>query len=232
MFTFRQFRLDDSHCGMKLSTDSVALGAWVDASGCRRAVDIGAGSGVLSLMLAQRYPDLAVVGVEIDPEAAGDCTANFAASPWSDRLRCVCADADVFGGEGPFDLLISNPPYFTTGLRAGDSLRAQARHEASLDMKTLLRLATDLLTAEGSLAIIIPSEREADYIFEAELSGLKLWRHTRLIACPGRKPLRSMLQFTARLMPLSVDTLTIRMATGELTPEFDALTEAFYLPRK
>lgn len=227
MFRFKQFSIDDSRCGMKLGTDSVALGAWVDADGCRTALDVGAGSGVLALMLAQRYPELKIHAVELDDGAAQDCADNFAASPWIDRLSsCTLSFDDYRPQGGAVDLIISNPPYFKTGQQAPDGSRAAARHEGSLSYATLLPYAARWLSDNGALAMVLPSEFMNDCQYQAMLHRLYLRRVTHLSHSEGRPAKRILLYLTRHDGPATVDRLAVQ------SPAFKSLTEAFYLDKE
>lgn len=209
---------------MKLGTDSVALGAWVDADGCRTALDAGAGSGVLALMLAQRYPALDIHAVELDPGAAQDCTGNFAASPWADRLSLTAGGFDSYRPQGgAVDMIISNPPYFKTGLQAPDGSRAAARHEGTLGYATLLPYAARWLSAEGSLAMVLPADSLEDCRYQAAIHRLYLRRLTYLTHRPGKAAKRVLLQFYRYDGPVDTNTLTVQSS------EFKAMTASFYL---
>ncbi|MDE6693246.1 MAG: methyltransferase, partial [Muribaculaceae bacterium] len=113
MFDFKQFSIDDSGCAMKVGTDSVLLGAWTDTAEVNSAVDVGAGSGLLTLMTAQRTVRATITAIEMDPGAAASAAANITASPWADRCFTLCIDAAHFNPEEKVDLVICNPPYFT-----------------------------------------------------------------------------------------------------------------------
>lgn len=229
MFRFKQFAIDDSRCGMKLGTDSVALGAWVglpsatDPAGRRHALDLGAGCGILALMAAQRSGTLIIDAVELDPAACDDCRANFAASPWHDRLRAHCCSFGDFEPVVKPDLIISNPPYFVTGLRAPQTSRAAARHELAMTVEAIVSYAARWLASQGSLALILPAERADQCIFQGELAGLKLRRQCDLSHSPGRQPIRTMLQLSRLDGPIERTTLAVR------SDAFAALTAAFYL---
>lgn len=229
MFRFKQFELDDSHCGMKLGTDSVALGAWTEIQeSARTALDVGAGSGVLALMLAQRAPQLSVVGLEYDAGAVGDCRRNFAASPWSGRLGVAEGNFQDYCPEVPVDLIISNPPYFAGGPEAPAEERALARHEGSLNYFSLVEFAALRLADEGSLAMILPAEKYDDALYRAEMARLKLRRLAWLLPSEGRRPIRVMMQFKRRDGHCHQETIAVRRGSA-LTPVFAYLTRDFYL---
>lgn len=224
MFQFKQFGISDQRCGMKLGTDSVALGAWVDAEGCRSALDIGAGSGVLSLMLAQRYPEMQIEAVELDANATLDCKDNFAASKWADSLNVECKSFELHEPKGgAVDLIISNPPYFKNGQQAPEAMRAAARHEGTLCYASLLKYASRWLGTNGSVAMVLPAEFLSDCEYQALLQHLHLRRLTYLGHREGKAPKRILVQFTRTPGPTKRDTLYVQ------SDQFRKLTEPFYL---
>ena len=233
-FRFKQFSVSDDRSGMKISTDGVLLGAWAEIpGGCRRVADLGAGSGLIALMLAQRLvpaqPDAEISAIELDGGAAADCRDNAARSPWGASVETLQGDASAICEGREFDLIVSNPPYFTTGERSASAARASARHEASLSARTVLDIASRSLSPTGETALIAPADTEADLIFHAELAGLKLRRLTRVASRAGRPPLRCLYRFARTDGPCSVGTLDIRDASGSYSVEYASLTRPFYL---
>lgn len=229
MFDFKEFSLTDARCGMKIGTDGVLLGAWVDIKGIRSVVDAGAGCGLISLMIAQRTPVADITAVEIESDAAADCRENFMLSPWRDRLSVVEADFNLFSSDKGVDLIVSNPPYFTDGGRAPLKKRACARHEDSLGIKSLVHRASDMLSDNGRLAVICPSEKEECLIYEAEMSRMKLRRICHVHTVEGKPSTRIMCEFARNDGPLSTNSVTIRDSKGEYTSGFKSLTRDFYL---
>ncbi|MDE6126542.1 MAG: methyltransferase [Muribaculaceae bacterium] len=191
---------------MKVGTDGVLLGAWAelppafDVDRVRPLLlDVGAGTGLISLMLAQRFPSAEISAVEIDGESACECSDNFARSPWHGRMSVVNSDfltAEFCGG---FNLIVSNPPFFANGAKAPDEARHAARHEDALPLAALIERGARLLEPDcGALALVLPSERADEAEFAAELSHLHLWRKTILTTVPGKAPRRVLLQFLNR----------------------------------
>lgn len=231
MFTFKQFSIDDSRCAMKVGTDSVLLGAWTDVSAARSVIDVGAGSGTLALMIAQRATEADITAIELDESAAMDATANIAASPWANRCHVTCGDAATYEPTFPADLIISNPPFFTGGLRAPDRRRAVARHaESSLSPLTLVSLADRWLSDEGSLAMVTPAEIADDVVFEAEMHRMDVWRRCMVSTASGKAPTRILWQLSRKgVHPIEGATrLDIRLGPA-LTDEYRSLTRDFYL---
>lgn len=137
---------------MKVGTDGILLGAWAPVAGVKRILDIGTGSGLQALMLAQRTEEhVTIDAVELDPQAARQASENAADSPWAERIRVECADVLTWAPEqtARYDLIVSNPPYFTPGVECGTPEREQARYTGSLDHKALLTSAAELISEEG-----------------------------------------------------------------------------------
>lgn len=230
-FSFKQFDIDDSGCGMKIGSDSVVLAPWFlnryrDA---RTLLDVGAGSGLLSLMGAQILPSAQIIGVEIDASAASAAQTNASLSPWASRIEIINQDITQFATNQKFDLIISNPPYFTNGESAPETRRATARHQSELTFSTLLKFASRHLSPNGHLGFISPVEQESDIIFEAELAGLKLSRLCRLQTIAGKAPKRLLWDFAKQEVLSEMSTLAMRALSNEYTSEYKILVDPFYL---
>lgn len=213
---------------MKVGTDSVVLGAWADAAGCRSAIDIGAGSGLLSLMLAQRFPQLEIMAVEIDPGAALDAEANVARSPFASRIKVVCADA-LSADLPQCDLMISNPPFFTSTLKSPGASRAAARHESALGVASLANLASRLLTPVGSLAFVAPADRDGEIDLILSLARFVPWRSLVMRQRADRPVVRTFRQVSRSTKPPASHSLTVNNPDGSRTDEYSRLTADFYL---
>lgn len=153
-FTFKQFFVAHDRCAMKVGTDGILLGAWAPVAGVKRILDIGTGSGLVALMLAQRTEEhVTIDAVELDAQAAEQASENAAESPWADRIRVQCADVLVWAPEqtARYDLIVSNPPYYAPGVECGTPEREQARYTSSLDHIALLTSAAELIS-EGLFA--------------------------------------------------------------------------------
>ncbi|MCL1138657.1 tRNA1(Val) (adenine(37)-N6)-methyltransferase [Shewanella pneumatophori] len=237
-FTFKRFHIDDSRCGMPVSTDGVLLGAWAPLAKAKSILDIGAGSGLLSLMAAQRS-EACITAVELDPLAAADCLNNFSASPWSARLAIVCTDiasysAAQLGANSPrFEHIICNPPYFANGPQSDNSARATARHTNSLSFDTLLECIKTLLADNGAASVILPSESVAQ--LEARLEHNQLALKGKLLAASveGKVANRQILLLSHVSSTFEVQSfeqqLTIRQKNGQYSDEFIQLSQDFYL---
>ena len=202
-FVFKQFSVQQDRCAMKIGTDGVLLGAWTNLDLQPQTIlDIGAGTGVLSLMLAQRSPSADLEAIEIDEAAYEQCVENFEASSWADRLFCYHAGLDEFMDEieHPYDLIISNPPFYAEQVSSGDAARDRARQKQSLPFEELLQGVAKLLAPEGLFSTIIPYKEEADFIALAASYGLfPKWMSNQVvtgimnpeIASPLKKPYRN-----------------------------------------
>lgn len=230
-FDFKRFSVSDSRCAMKVGTDGVLVGAWADASGCSSVLDVGAGSGLVSLIMAQRFPHARITAVEIDPPAADDCRLNVGRSEWAGRIDVVCSPVEDFVPAGPVDLIVSNPPFFTENVLSPDSLRACARHGAGLTPVSLVAYAARHLSDGGSLAMITPFPRPDDdsIVYCAEMSRLKLRRMTAVSSRRGQAPVRMLWQFSRVDGPILRSELAIREASGCYSSDYVSLVGDFYL---
>ncbi len=227
-FTFKQFTICDSGAAMKVGTDGVLLGAWTSPHG-QRILDIGTGSGLIALMLAQRNPDAIIDAIDIDPDAVRQAQANFKASPWANRLTAQTADINTFSAP-PYDLIVANPPFFTNALPAHGQARHQARHTDTLTLPQLFASASRLLQQQGQLAVVLPNQVRLEAIARAEQSALFLHRATTVFTLPTSPPKRVLLQFSPT--PASIiqtDHLHIHDLNNNYTQEYIKLTRDFYL---
>lgn len=214
---------------MKVGTDGVLLGAWVNVSGEEtRILDIGTGTGVIALMLAQRHPSARITGMDIDRDSVEEASANFANSRWSDRLDALLADFRCYLPDVKYDLVVSNPPYFINSLKAPDERRTTARHNDTLSHNDIISGASGLLAENGRLAVVLPAEEGIAFIDLAERQGMYLNRICRVRTKPSA-PVRRLLMELSRkeVSPLEED-ITIHSG-NEFTDEYKALTRDFYL---
>ncbi|WP_050115777.1 tRNA(1)(Val) (adenine(37)-N(6))-methyltransferase TrmN [Yersinia thracica] len=231
-FTFKQFFVAHDRCAMKVGTDGVLLGAWAPVEKARKVLDIGCGSGLIALMIAQRSAsEVMIDGVELEPAAAQQAISNAAQSPWADRVRIYEQDVYQFAENHlhQYDLIVSNPPYFAPAVACRDEARDTARYTGSLTHDALLNCAEKLITEEGIFCVVLPHD------LGVELSRLAVQQNW-FIRCqvdirdrPG-KPLHRMLLM---LSPQSGETefqrLDLRQSEGVYSPEFCALISEFYL---
>ncbi len=228
-FTFQQFHVDDSRCGMKVSTDAVLLGAWAPGIPGARLLDIGTGSGVLALMAAQRGAT-EVVAVELDGAAAAQATENFAASPWAERLQLRRGDIRAPFAGGAFDAILCNPPYFQSGARSERcAKRALARHHDGLSQAELLCALRRLLSPRGCASLILPRPEAEGLLEAAPRYGLNLNRYCEVRTTPAKPVSRLLLCLSAQSIPPHAESLVIHQEDGRYSDDFRRLTQAFYL---
>jgi tRNA1Val (adenine37-N6)-methyltransferase len=231
-FQFKHFAIYQDRCAMKVGTDGVLLGAWTSlADRPDTILDIGAGTGLIALMLAQKSRAETIDALEIDGAAYEQCVENFEASPWADRLFCYHAGLEQFVAEmeTPYDLIVSNPPYFTGQVSSGDISRDRARQNQSLPFEALVKGVATLLSPKGTFTVILPYGEEQVFLELAGQVGLHASRITRVKGSPQTAFKRSLISL--RLVPdeVSIDELTIENKRHEYTPAYIALTKNFYL---
>lgn len=233
-FHFRQFYVRHDRCAMKVGTDGVLLGAWCDVEGALRALDVGTGCGLVALMLAQRNEKLRVWGIDIDVQATAQAADNFSASPFAERLEAACADfleASPLTGDGAFDLIVSNPPFFTEQTAAPDAARQRARQADSLPLGALVERAARCLAPDGRLDLILPHGRAEECVWLCLRQGLHLRRRTDVRSRPERPFSRTLLEFgRTRAEASRLDTLTLLDSDGyRRSAAYEQLARDFYL---
>lgn len=232
MFSFKQFTVRQDRCAMKIGTDGVLLGAWTPLiNNPYNILDIGTGTGVIALMLAQRSHAEQIDAIEIDDDAYEQATENFENSPWNDRLYCYHAGLDEFVDEvdEEFDLIVSNPPFYSDDYKSGDEQRDAARFTDSLPFEELIEAADFFLSENGILSVIIPFKEEKTFLTLAREKALFPLKITRVKGTPTTAIKRSLLAFCRIEQTPIIDELVIETARHLYTPEYIELTSAFYL---
>lgn len=228
-FAFKQFTVRHDRCAMKVGTDGVLLGAWTDLSHSRRILDIGTGTGLIALMLAQRCMDARITAIDLDSAAVEQAQENIQGSPWKDRIEALQQDICTYHPNGTFDTIVSNPPYFIDSLKCPDGQRSTARHTDTLDADRLIGKVSELLTSDGRFSIILPAEQTEDLIRVAGEKGLHPSRQTWVITRPGLSPKRILMEFRKIPVTLQPDELVIELERHVYSEEYIALTKEFYL---
>ncbi|WP_047246484.1 tRNA1(Val) (adenine(37)-N6)-methyltransferase [Maribacter thermophilus] len=231
-FVFKQFNVAQDRCAMKIGTDGVLLGAWAPVNNEPVTIlDIGSGTGVIALMLAQRSNAEIIDAIEVDGDAYEQSVENFEASPWGDRLYCYHAGLDEFVDEidDRYELIVSNPPFYVENVASGDVSRDLARQNSSLPFDELLEGVAKLLSDEGRFATIVPYKEEAQFVNMASDLGLYANRITRVRGNEEAPIKRSLLEFSRESAELLYDELTIEKARHVYTAEYVHLTKDFYL---
>lgn len=231
-FNFKQFHVNQDRCAMKIGTDGVLLGAWTPLiNNPYNVLDIGAGTGILSLMLAQRSNAEQIDAIEIDEDAYEQCVENFETSPWGDKLFCFHAGLDEFVDEpeDEYDLIISNPPFYTDDYKSDNTSRDLARFEDALPFEELIEAAALLLSDNGIFSVIIPFKEEERFVSlckELDLFPLKI---TRVKGTPTSEIKRSLLAFCRMEQTPLIVELVIEISRHNYTSEYIELTKDFYL---
>lgn len=231
-FKFKQFTVEQDRCAMKIGTDGVLLGAWVSVESYPSSIlDIGAGTGVISLQLAQRTNAELIDAVEIEDNAYEQCVDNFENSPWGDRLFCYHASLNEFVEEvdEKYDLIISNPPFYSENYKTDDDSRDKARFSEALPFNELIECVSQLLSKEGIFAIIIPRKEEEGIIEMALKVNLFSKRICRVRGNETSEEKRSMLEFSFQDVLAKIENLTIESARHIYTAEYKNLVKEFYL---
>ena len=233
MFQFKQFTINQDNCAMKIGTDGVLLGAWSPFNNnTYNILDIGAGTGLIALMLAQRSHAEHIDAIEIDDDAYEQCVENFEESPWGDRLFCYHAGLDEFVEEmedEEYDLIVSNPPFYSENYSSGNEQRDKARFTESMPFEELIEAAALLLSENGIFAVIIPFKEEEKFKAIAAEQGLFPAKILRVKGTPETEIKRSLLAFTRQHAETVVDELIIETVRHQYTSEYTALTKDFYL---
>lgn len=233
MFSFKQFTVDQDRCAMKIGTDGVLLGAWTPLENNPNSIlDIGTGTGLIALMLAQRSAADQIDALEIDENAYEQAVDNFEKSPWNDRLFCFHAGLDEFveEPEDEYDLIVSNPPFYTEDYYTNNEQRDLARFADAMPFEELVEAAAMFLSEKGIFSVIIPFKEEAQFLALAQECELYPFKITRVKGTPVTEIKRSLLAFSRNeFTELLVDELVIETARHQYTAEYIALTKDFYL---
>lgn len=231
-FTFKEFFVAHDRCAMKVGTDGVMLGAWSPVANARHVLDIGCGSGLLALMLAQRtQPEAVIDAVELDEQAADQAQENAQVSPWAERIHIHQADIRQWSQETTvrYDLIVSNPPYYEAGVKCATPERDRARYTTTLDHQALLEIAAALITEEGFFCVVLPIEAGESFTQKAQGLGWHLRLRTDVSETDSRLPHRVLLAFSPQAGEVFLERLVIRGPDQRYSEGYTALTQAFYL---
>lgn len=235
MFRFKQFNIKQDKTAMKIGTDAVLLGSWCSVDGSPETIlDIGSGTGVISLMLAQRFDAFTIDAIEIDENAYEETVENFEQSDWGDRLYCYNATFQDFANEiaeeeETYNLIVSNPPFYTDDFKTENKSRNIARFTSSLSFEELLLGVSKILSQDGVFAVIIPFREEQDFINLAKKSKLYPNRICRVQGNEASEIKRSLLEFSFHQSEIREEHLVIEKERHQYTKEYINLTKDFYL---
>jgi tRNA1Val (adenine37-N6)-methyltransferase len=232
-FQFKQFKINQEGSAMKVGTDGVLLGAWADANGAKSFLDIGTGTGLIAIMLAQRTGDLSKIdAVEIDASSYQQAVDNIKNCPWSNRIEAYHASFQDFvaNTNTKYDCLVSNPPYFINSLKAKDESRTQARHADGLPFEDLIEGAKNLLNPKGKFSVILPVA-EGDYFIRlARIAGFSLSKRIEVLPNPGKPAKRLLLELSLNTTKTIESHLCVENGQRHVySPEYIELCKDFYL---
>ncbi len=213
---------------MKVGTDAMLFGTLVTESNPQRILDVGTGTGVIALMLAQRFNEAEISAVEIDEASFLEAEENFQNSRWANRLKVIQCNFLKFNPSETFDCIVSNPPYYQTRLENNDARKSQARHDSALPMKDMIAKATELLSEKGSFWIIVPSEVASAWISASDSKGLHLNSNISIYGKEGGPVKRQILQFVHAETTRKESIFSVRQSDGSYTDEYIELTQEFH----
>lgn len=218
---------------MKVGTDAVVLGAWVKVPAEGAVLDVGTGSGILALMIAQRTQSCLINAIDIDSESVKQATSNFMRSRWSYRLKAFCTDfsqLEQTDNDGTFDLVISNPPFFTSVFKTKHFRKNLARHTDTLSHKDLISNSFRILKSTGTFAVVVPADQSQQFEKMAFEAGYSCQRKCMVVPVEGRDSNRVMYEFVKKTIEKpEFETFTIRLLNGSFTPAYSKLLGDFYL---
>jgi tRNA1Val (adenine37-N6)-methyltransferase len=228
VFRFQLFDVIQSKNPLKVGTDSMLLGSFIDPALAKNALDIGAGTGVLSLMVLQKNPGLLLDAVEIHAEAAEECSLNLKKSPWGHSTQVHAVDFLHFHPSKTYDLIFSNPPFYLDGLKSGDEGMDQAKHISRETYEQFILKTAELLNEKGRFYVIVPFN-QFDYLLHlAALNGLFPCQKITIHATEEKLNSRVILEFVKREEKVMESALTVRLSGGGYTPEYIALTKNYH----
>ena len=229
-FQFKQFTIQQDQCAMKVGTDGVLLGAWVDLTNKKKCLDVGTGTGLIALMMAQRTAEAHITAVEVDEEAVVQARRNVLNSPWKDRVEMVHCNFLSFQPNQKFDSIVSNPPYFTNNLISPDKQRTLARHNNHMTYAELINKVVTLLSNQGSFSVILPFSQKDYFIALCQESGLNVKRLVNIQTRIGVPFKRILLEFVfSKIEVVEEKELLVEIERHSYSPEYTNLTKDFYL---
>jgi tRNA1Val (adenine37-N6)-methyltransferase len=230
-FDFKQFRVEHDRCAMKVGTDAVLLGAWVDVTKASRILDVGTGSGIIALMLAQRTPaSTSIDALEPDDEACAQAQQNVQQSPWQNKITLHQKTLQQFHADTRYDLIVSNPPYFSNSYLPSAINRKRARHSDTLSHMELVEQSLDLLHPYGRMAVILPYAEGEIFLARALTGKLFCNRKLAVFTRKEKKQERWIFELSFFHRETAEETLYIHENAGNHWSEsYKQLTQDFYL---
>jgi len=231
-FKFKQFSIHQDKCAMKIGTDGVLLGAWTSIKYNPNSIlDIGSGTGVIALQLAQRSDAEIIDALEIDTNAFEQAVENFESSPWNNRLFCYHISLEDFAKEidEKYDLIVSNPPFYNDEFESNSTARNTARFTSALSFENLLNSVSKLLSDHGTFSVIIPFKEENNFIALAEKNNLFTTKICRVKGSQTTEVKRSLLEFSFYNIETQITSLVIENGRHQYTSAYQNLVKDFYL---
>ena len=229
-FQFKQFTVLQESAPFKVGTDGVLLGAWVCKKKPLHILDIGTGTGLIALMLAQRFSLAHIDAIEINKQAHDQASKNFKNSPWNSRIHLHNTSLQNYTPKGSFDMVVCNPPFFIASLKSGKEGKDQARHSESLQIHEIFKFSTQNLKEGGSVSLILPADQLSRTTELAESYELNLSWICEVFPAPESKIKRILLEFRKEKRELRIDQLVIETGSRHAySDEFKAITKEFYL---
>ena len=232
-FKFKQFTVFQDQCAMKVGTDGVLLGAWSNVSGCVNVLDIGTGTGLIALMIAQRNAKVIIDAIDIEENCIKQAQQNIAQSPFVHRIDAQQKTFQylVQQTDKKYDLIVSNPPYFQNALKSTSVSRSYARHTDTLSFYEIISEGATLLTQNGSIALVLPYEFKQAVLTHAVTVNLYAHRITNVSPVVQKPPKRLLVEFGKREIECIENNLTIEHSRHHYTEDFKVLTNDFYLDK-
>lgn len=232
-FRFKQFTVFQDCCAMKVGTDGVLLGAWAEAFKCNNVLDVGTGTGLIALMIAQRNTNATIDAIDIDEGCVMQAKRNVFESPFSNRVDVQKSSFQDFAArnDNKYDLIVSNPPYFHNSLKSPNLHRNYARHTDSLSFYEIISEGVSLLTESGCISLILPYEFKTSVLMHAKTVGLFAKRITNVFPLPHKPAKRFLIEFGMSDTECVEDNLIVELSRHKYTDEYNALTNEFYLQK-
>jgi len=231
VFRFKEFSVKQEKNAMKVGTDGDLHGAWSDGDNVNFALDIGCGTGLIALILAQKNVNIKIDAVEINAENAAEAVENVQNSPFAEQIFVFCTSIQDFAKncDKKYDLIVSNPPFFVDSLKSPNEKRSLARHNDTLPYNDLIFVAEKLLTANGLFSVILPEEESENFIDFAKKCNLFLTKQTKVFSTPKSKCRRRLVSFSKTKSEQIFGKIIIEKSSNNFTDEYIALTKDFYL---
>jgi len=229
MFRFKQFAIRQENAAMKVGTDGALLGAWSDVSNAKNILDIGTGTAIIAMMVAQRNKNAKITAIEIDEKAIIDANFNVSNCPWTDRIDIIQSSLQNFNSSAKFDSIISNPPFFENSLKSNSGEKIKARHTDSLHYSDILDFSSKQLNENGILHLILPVENAKKCIDSAKEKGLYLKRVCTVKPVPHKDAHRLVFELSKiKSTPITESLIIETGKRHDYSQDYIALTKAFY----